>query len=138
MRTDFFPLLSSPRRLRSCRGFTLIEILVVLALIGTLMLLVAPRYLSSVDRSKEVVLKENLFLVRDAIDKYFADNGRYPDNLQDLVSKKYLRRMPIDPITDSSTTWSVVAPNNGYEGALFDVHSGAAGTAADGVPYSAW
>ncbi len=120
------------------RGFTLIEMLVVLALVGTLMLLVAPRYFSAIDRSKEVVLKENLFLVRDAIDKFHADTGAYPNSLQELVDKKYLRRLPLDPLTESTTSWILIAPSEGQAGAVYDLHSGASGTSADGVSYSAW
>lgn len=123
---------------RSARGFTLIEVLVVLAVIGTLMMLVVPRYISLVDRSKEVVLKENLYLVRDAIDKYFADAGRYPDSLQDLVAKKYLRKLPVDPVTESSETWILITPSDGRQGSVYDLRSGAAGAAANGAPYGSW
>ena len=91
------------------RAFTLIELLVVLAIIATLLSLVAPRYFKSIDRSKEVVLKENLFTLRDALDKYYDDKGRYPNVLEELVAGRYLRQVPIDPITESSTSWIVDA-----------------------------
>jgi general secretion pathway protein G len=85
-------------------GFTLIELLVVLAIVSTLLTLAVPRYFSSLQKSKEVVMRENLWIMRDALDKYFGDVGRYPDQLQDLATKKYLRAVPIDPLTETSTT----------------------------------
>src|SRR5262245_60278434 len=120
------------------RGFTLVELLVVLAIIATLLTLAAPRYFSSVDRSKEAVLRENLFQLRDAIDKYHADKGRYPATLEALAVDRYLRRVPLDPVTDSATTWVVVAPADPQQGGVYDVRSGAAGTAIDGSEFSKW
>ncbi len=119
-------------------GFTLIELLVVLAIISTLLTLAVPRYFSSVQRSKEVVMKENLWIMRDALDKYFGDVGRYPDQLQDLATKKYLRAVPIDPITETSTTWRVIPPDDPEKGGVYDVKSGAEGTATGGGSYSDW
>jgi general secretion pathway protein G len=121
-----------PRR----SGFTLIELLVVMAIIATLLTLVVPRYFKSVDRSKEVVLKQSLATVRDAIDKHYGDTGKYPDSLQELVDKRYLRSMPLDPITDSTTTWQIVPPPDASKGGVYDIHSGASGTAADGKPFA--
>ena len=120
------------------RGFTLIELLVVLAIISTLMLLVAPRYFSKVDESKEAVLRDNLRLTRDVLDKFYGDNGRYPETLDELVEKKYLRALPVDPITDSATTWKTVPAPEGYNGTVYDLHSGAAGVARDGRNYADW
>ena len=120
------------------QGFTLIELLVVLAIISTLLTLAVPRYFSSVQRSKEVVMKENLWIMRDALDKYFSDVGRYPDQLEDLATKKYLRAIPIDPLTDTSTTWRVIPPDDPEKGGVYDVKSGAEGTATGGSPYSDW
>lgn len=120
------------------RGFTLIELLVVMAIIAILVSIAAPRYFSSVDRSKEAVLRSNLATMRDAIDKYYGDRGKYPDNLQDLVGKHYLRSIPKDPVTDSAATWVVVPPQDPSKGAVYDVKSGAPGKAKDGTPYSAW
>jgi len=117
-------------------AFTLVELLVVMAIIATLLALVAPRYFGSVDRSKEVVLKQSLATVRDAIDKYYGDTGRYPESLQDLVDKRYLRSMPVDPVTDSATTWEVVPPTDAANGGVYDVRSGAPGTTSDGKPFS--
>ncbi|MFY8014272.1 MAG: type II secretion system protein, partial [Limnohabitans sp.] len=87
------------------RGFTLIELLVVLAIIGTLLSLALPRYNASVDKSKEAVLRQNIATLRDAIDKYHGDTGTYPQSLEDLVTKQYLRRIPLDPVTNSEKTW---------------------------------
>lgn len=120
------------------RGFTLIELLVVLALISTLLMLVAPRFTRSVDHSKEVVLRENLYLIRKAIDQYFADTGGYPNDLQALVEKKYLRRSPLDPITGRADTWIIIPPVDGQPGGVFDVRSGAPGQADEGEPYASW
>lgn len=119
-------------------GFTLIELLVVMTIIAILISIVAPRYFSSIDKSKETVLRQDLSIMRDAIDKYYADNDKYPDSFDDLVSKKYLRKVPIDPITDSATTWVSVPPGNPDQGSVFDVHSGAQGNGRDGTPYASW
>jgi general secretion pathway protein G len=125
-------------RKRLLNGFTLIELLVVMAIIGTLLTIAVPRYFHSVDKSKEAVLHQNLVLTRQAIDKYFGDNGRYPDNLDDLIKKKYLRSLPFDPIADSNTAWIIVAPDNIEKGAVYDIKSGAPGTALDGKEYKDW
>jgi len=123
---------------RGERGFTLIELLVVLAIIATLLTLAVPRYYSSVDKSKEAVLKENLYQMRDAIGKYYADRGKYPESLQSLATDKYLRTVPLDPVTDSATTWIVVAPEDPQKGGVQDVKSGAQGKALDGSEFSTW
>ena len=120
------------------RGFTLIELLVVLAIIATLLTIAVPRYYSSLDKSKEAVLKENLYQLRDAIGKYYADRGKYPESLQALATDKYLRSVPLDPVTDSATTWIVVAPEDPQKGGVFDVKSGAAGKAIDGTEFATW
>jgi general secretion pathway protein G len=125
-------------RKRLLNGFTLIELLVVMAIIGTLLTIAVPRYFHSVDKSKEAVLHQNLALTRQAIDKYFGDNGRYPDDLDDLIKKKYLRSLPFDPIADSNTAWIIVAPDNIEKGAVYDIKSGATGTALDGKEYKDW
>lgn len=119
-------------------GFTLIELLVTLTIIATLLSLAAPRYFGGVERAKESVLQENLATLRDAIDKHFADTGRYPDSLDDLVSKKYLRRIPVDPVTERVDTWVYAAPPSASMGGIYDVHSGASGNARDGTPYAGW
>ena len=119
-------------------GFTLIELLVVMAIIAILVSIATPRYFNSVEKSKEVVLKQDLSTMRDAIDKYYGDSGKYPDSLDDLVTKKYLRKLPVDPITDRADTWVVVPPEDAEKGGVFDLHSGAPGNGRDGTPYSAW
>jgi general secretion pathway protein G len=118
-------------------GFTLIELLVVLAIVALLLTIAVPRYFGSLDRSKEAVLKEDLFQMRDAIGKYYGDKGKYPETLDALASEKYLRKIPVDPITDSATTWVPVAPadDRGTTG-VFDVKSGAEGKTADGTAYT--
>ena len=120
------------------RGFTLIELLVVMAIIATLLTLAVPRYFGSIDKSKEAVLKENLHQMREAISRYYADKGRYPESLESLASDKYMRRVPIDPITESTTTWLVVQPEDQTKGGVYDVKSGAPGKSRDGSEYSQW
>ena len=123
--------------MRRAPGFTLIELLVVMAALGLLLSIAAPRYAEHVDRAREVVLKQNLTGLRDAIDKYHADRARYPADLQDLVQQRYLRQVPLDPITDRTDTWVLIAPA-GQQGAVFDVRSGAPGQARDGSRYASW
>jgi general secretion pathway protein G len=127
-----------PRTIVRLAGFTLIELLVVLAIVSTLLLLVAPRYFNKVDESKEVVLRDNLRGTREVLDKFYGDNGRYPETLEELVEKKYLRSLPVDPITESSTTWQLVPVPDGYKGAVYDIHSGATGEGRDGRKYAEW
>ena len=119
-------------------GFTLIELLAVLAIIAVLLTIAAPRYFGSVDKAKEAVLKENLFQMRDAIGKYYGDKGKYPESIEALATDKYLRSVPLDPITESAGTWVVVPPEDRQKGGVYDVKSGAPGKAADGTEYSTW
>jgi general secretion pathway protein G len=123
---------------RQHAGFTLIELLVVMAVIALLLTLAVPRYLGSVDKSKEAVLKEDLAQLRDAIDKHYGDHGRYPDTLDDLVSKKYLRRIPVDPITENAASWVAVPPEDAQKGGVYDVRSGSVERARDGTAYRDW
>jgi general secretion pathway protein G len=128
-----------PATRRQRRGFTLIELMVVLSVVALLLSLAVPRYFHSVNRSKENVLRANLATTRDAIDKYFGDNGRYPDSLEQLVRSRYLRTVPVDPITESAVTWVVLPPDRqDRQGAVFDLRSGASGKALDGSNYSDW
>ena len=124
--------------MRRASAFTLIELLAVLAIIALLLAIAVPRYFGSLDRSKEAVLKEDLYQMRDAIDKYHGDRNKYPPTLDALVSDKYLRRIPEDPITGSSATWIVVAPEDPDVGGVYDVRSGAPGRASDGSAYRDW
>jgi general secretion pathway protein G len=117
------------------RGFTLIELVIVMAIVALLLTLAAPRYFKSLERSKETVLRSNLAAVRDALDKFYGDTGKYPERLEILVEKKYLRTLPVDPITESATSWVVVPPDEPEKGGVFDIRSGAEGKTADGVPY---
>jgi len=129
---------------RQCnRGFTLIELLIVLSLIVILATMGMSQYRNSVVHSKEAVLKEDLFRLRDAIDQYYADKGQYPATLDALVSEHYLRSIPNDPFTNSNSSWQSVPaepdPNNPVaEAGVYDVKSGADGTALDGTKYSDW
>jgi len=120
------------------KGFTLIELLIVLAIVAVLLTIAVPRYYASLDRSKEAVLKENLYQLRDAIGKYYADKGKYPQTLESLASDKYLRKVPIDPVTDSATTWMVVRSEDPQKTGVYDVKSGATGKASDGTEYAQW
>ena len=127
------------KRTGALRAFTLIELLVVLAVIATLLTIALPRYFGSLDRSKEATLKQSLHVMRDAIDKFYADNGRYPDSIGDLVDKRYIRSLPVDPITDSTDTWDIVAPPEGAgKGSVYDVKSGATGKDHDGVEFASF
>lgn len=119
-------------------GFTLIELMVVMSIIALLLTIAVPRYLSSVERSKEAVLHSDLTTMREAIDKYYGDRAKYPDTLDELVSGKYLRNLPQDPFTESPATWVVVPPEDPAKGGVYDVKSGAPGKARDGTPYSEW
>ncbi len=125
-------------RLKKIKGFTLIELLVVMAIIATLLSFAAPRYIGNVDKAKESVLRENLSTLRDVLDKFYADTGKYPQALDELVTRKYLRKIPLDPITDSNRSWVVVPPENPDLGAVFDIHSGATARARDGTLYRDW
>jgi len=121
------------------RGFTLVELLVVLAIIASLLTLAMPRYFQSLERSREAVLRQNLSVMRDAIDKFFADRGRYPATLDELVARRYLRRVPPDPITESSASWVLVAPPEGDLAAgVYDVRSGAPGLSRNGEAFESW
>jgi general secretion pathway protein G len=120
------------------RGFTLIELLVVMAILATLLSLVAPRYFDSLERAKETALRTDLRLMREAIDKHRADTGRLPETLDSLVQARYLRAVPVDPITDRADTWVPVASSDGSTTGLYDVRSGAPGASRDGTAYASW
>lgn len=121
-------------------GFTLIELVVVFAILALLVSIAVPRYFAHVDRAKEATLKQNLSVMRDAVDKFYGDKGRYPDNLDEMVSQRYLRSIPLDPITESAATWITLPPPPEAEakGEVYDVKSGAEGEAADGTEYREW
>jgi general secretion pathway protein G len=124
--------------IRTRRGFTLIELLVVMAILATLLTLAAPRYFESVDRAKEAALRTDLRVLREAIDKHRADTGRLPESLEQLAQARYLRAVPVDPLTDRADTWVVVPAPDGMTAGVYDVRSGAPGTARDGTAYGSW
>lgn len=125
------------------RGFTLIELLVVISMIAILAAMGIAQYRNSVRRAQEATLKTDLFQMRDAIDQYYADKGKYPATLDTLVSDGYLRKIPVDPITRTADTWETTPAeadpgNPGAEPGIYDVKSGATGTSMEGTPYSEW
>lgn len=120
------------------RGFTMIELMVAMAILAMILTIAAPKYFGNLDAAKENTLREDLYVMRDAIDKHFADLGRYPDSLNDLVTKRYLRAVPVDPITQKSSTWVVKAPADTTLGAVYDVQSGAPNKARDGTAFKDW
>ncbi|HTD05251.1 type IV pilin protein [Undibacterium sp.] len=120
------------------KGFTMIELLVTLAIMAMILTLAVPRYFGSIDRAKEDVLREDLYVLRDAIDKYYADKNHYPNALDELVTEKYLRSIPVDPFTQSSHSWVVTAATDPSLGVVTDVHSGAPNTARDGTWLKDW
>jgi general secretion pathway protein G len=120
------------------RGFTLIELLVVMAILATILSIAAPRYFASVERAKEEALKADLRVLRESIDKHRADTGRLPETLERLAELRYVRSVPVDPVTESATTWILIAPPDGGTGGVYDVRSGAPGNARDGTPYGSW
>jgi len=131
------------RHFRGERGFTLIELLVVIALVSILAGMGVVQYRNSVQSAKEATLKTDLFRMRDAIDQYFADKGKYPASLDALVSDGYLRKIPEDPITKSTDTWQTTPAepdpgNPSAEPGIYDVKSGAQGTALDGTTFADW
>ena len=124
-------------------GFTLVELLVVISLISLLAAMGMVQYRNSVRRTQEATLKTDLFHMRDAIDQYYADKNKYPSTLDALVSDGYMRKIPIDPITNSADTWQTVPAepdpaNPSAEAGVYDVKSGAPGTSLDGSSYSDW
>lgn len=121
-------------------GFTLIELIVVLAIVALLVSLALPRYVDSLDRGREAALRSSLTTVRGAIDQFAADKGRYPDSLAALVGQHYLRELPQDPLTGRRDSWIELLPPPGapLAGKLYDIRSGAAGRGADGKLYAEW
>lgn len=119
-------------------AFTLIELLVVMAVIAVLLTIALPKYFGSVEKSKEAALQQDLSIMREAIDKYYGDTGKYPTNLEDLAARHYLKKIPIDPITESAETWVVIPPLDSTKGRVYDVKSGSDLKASNGKPYLEW
>jgi general secretion pathway protein G len=120
------------------RGFTLIELMVVMAIVALLLSLALPRYFNHLESARETILRQDLAVMRDAIDKYHGDRGHYPDSLEALVSARYLRSLPVDPITERADTWQIVAPPDDDAAGVYDVRSGAPGKGRDGTLYGEW
>jgi len=124
-----------------CRGFTLIELMVVMAIVATLLTIAAPRYFEHLDRAREATLRQTLVVTRDAIDRFHADHDRYPRSLDELVERRYLRRVPVDPITERSDTWVLLPPparadgTPPAEGSVWDLRSGAV---VEGRDFEQW
>jgi general secretion pathway protein G len=127
----------SNRRGSKC-GFTLIELLIVMAIIGTLLSIAVPRYFRTLERARETVLKQDLSILREAIDKHYADLNEYPDTLPALVEKRYVRSVPVDPFTKLADTWTLIPSDDPDHAGIRDIHSGAAESAADGTPVASW
>lgn len=120
---------------RLARGFTLIELLVVMVIIASLLAIAVPRYFRSLDHSREVVLMQDLAVMRDAIDKFYSDRGRYPETLVELAEERYIRKVPEDPLTGSTETWILVSRDDADDRGVYDVRSGAEGADRAGTPY---
>jgi len=125
------------RASRFGRGFTLIELLVVLSIVSLLLTLAVPRYFQSIDAARDAVLVDNLRTTRDVLDKFYGDTGRYPESLEELVEKSYLKSLPFDPVRASSSAWVLEPPKEGTKGKVYNLRSSAAGTNHLGVEYKA-
>lgn len=129
---------SSEQRPERGSGFTLVELLVVMAILALLLSIAAPRYFDSVSRAQETVLRTDLRMLREAIDKHRADTGQWPESLQRLVDLRYVRSVPVDPVTESASNWLLVPHPDGVTPGVYDVKSGAPGEARDGSAFVSW
>jgi len=122
---------------KNTAGYTLIELLIVISIMGILAMIGLPNFHRSIVRAKETSLRRTLFILRDVIDQNYADHGKYPESLEALVEEKYIRHIPEDPNTNSNTTWIIIPPVD-EEGAVYDVHSGSDLKSLEGEPYNEW
>lgn len=122
---------------KSCDGFSLVELLVVLSIIALLLTIVSPRYFNDIDQAKETTLKKDLQIMRESLDKYYGDHQYYPESLDKLVEEKYIRSLPIDPITELNDSWVLIEAEPPLSG-IEDIKSGAEGEARDGSLYGDW
>jgi len=118
------------------KGYTLVELMMIVTIVGILATLATPSYYQSVIKAKEMALKHNLFTMRDLIDQFRTDRGKYPSNLAELTAAGYLKGIPVDPFTKSSGTWQEIMDQ--AEGGVLDIHSGSDLVAFDGTPYNQW
>jgi general secretion pathway protein G len=132
---NMMPLSNTPKL--KCAGFTMIELMVVMTITALLLSVAYPSYMKHVQYSKEAILQQDLSVMRDAIDKFYADLGRYPLDLEELVNKQYIRNIPKDPITEDRNSWQLIAPEDGESG-VFDVKSSAPGQASNGSNFVDW
>ena len=120
---------------RQYSGFTLIELLVVMVIVASLLTIAVPRYFKSLDHSKEVVLMQDLAVMRDAIDQFHEDRGRYPLAISELADERYIRKVPVDPMTKSADTWIAVPHEDDLVEGIYDIRSGAEGKTGTGIPF---
>jgi len=125
-------------KVKDRQGYTLIEMMIVISIISILATIAMPSFQKSLLRAKETNLRRTLFIMRDTIDQYFADHGRYPDSLQELETEKYVRQIPMDPLTGQTDTWVTIPPEGFAEGTVYDVHSGSNKVGLNGTPYNEW
>ena len=128
----------SSRSPLAAAGFTLIELLVVMAIIATLGSIAVPRYFNSLEKTREVALRSNLKVIREAIDQFHQDTGKLPVSLEELVKNRYLRELPVDPMTGDAGTWTAVRQTATRDNGIIDVRSGAQGTPKSGGRYDEW
>lgn len=119
-------------------GFTLVELMVVMAMIALLITIALPRYFDGLQRAKEASLRQDLTILRDNLDKYYGDKGMRPMALEDLVTARYLRSIPADPVTERTDTWQLTFSNDPQMPGIVDIHSGAEGNSMVGMPYAGW
>ncbi|MES2206728.1 MAG: prepilin-type N-terminal cleavage/methylation domain-containing protein [Pseudomonadota bacterium] len=127
------------KQFKKIKAFTLIELMITLSILALLVSIVSPKYFKSVDRARDQVLMQQLATMREAIENYVSDKGVYPDSLETLVKERYLKQIPVDPLTDKKNTWVFIAPasNNNAQG-ISDVHSGSTAKNQAGVPYNSF